>query len=115
VSDVVATTTPVATPAEHRQATRRWGDPVQVLVEVGLPGSEAVRGWIMNRSSGGLGVSVPQPVGQGSIVRVRATTAPPAIPWVEAEIRDCQPQTGRWFLHCRYAAPPPSEAVLFFK
>jgi hypothetical protein len=115
VSDAIVTPAQVAAFTEHRQATRRWGEPVQVFLEVGLPGSEALRGWIMNRSSGGLGLSVPQPVEERTIVRVRTVTAPSAVPWVEAEVINCQPQAGRWFLHCRYAAPPPSEAVLLFK
>jgi hypothetical protein len=54
VADAIAIPAPVAAFSEQRQTARRWGDPVQVLLELGPPGAEAVRGWIMNRSSGGL-------------------------------------------------------------
>ena len=56
---------------ERRQAPRRWGDPVQVLIWDEYPATQPTRGWIMNRSTGGLGLSAAQSTLEGAILSVR--------------------------------------------
>src|SRR5947209_5157612 len=72
---------PRVTFTERRQAPRRWGDPVQVSIWDGIPSNETSRGWIVNRSAGGLGVAAAQPALQGTVLNVRVSVAPDNVGW----------------------------------
>jgi hypothetical protein len=100
---------------ERRQAPRRWGDPIQVLILDGLVREEPVRGWVVNRSSGGLGLSAAESFLEGTILNVRIAIAPESVPWVRVIVKGCQPQSGRWFLSCQFVEIPPKEILLMFK
>jgi hypothetical protein len=100
---------------ERRQSARRWGDPVQVSIGEEHPASEPTRGWIVNRSTGGLGLSAPLPALEGAILRVRITIAPDTIPWCPVQVRGCNPSAGRWILNCQFVEPPPREVLLMFR
>ena len=106
-----------ATPSEpeRRQSPRRWGDPIEVLLRPELTTPEPARGWVKNRSAGGLCISVSQPVPEGTILEVRFSLAPTTIPWVQAQVKGCRSVTGRWILHCQYVGIPSPEAVLLFR
>jgi hypothetical protein len=106
-----------ATPSqpERRQSPRHWGDPIEVFLRNELTSAEPARGWIKNRSAGGLCISVSQAVPEGATVEVRFTLAPATIPWVRAEVRACRSVAGRWMLHCQYLGTPSPEAVLLFR
>jgi hypothetical protein len=100
---------------ERRQAPRRWGIPVEVFLLEGRPLAEPPRGWVRNRSTGGLGLSVTQPMAEGSILSVRVTTEPDTVPWVQLTVRNCHPLGDRWILGCQFTAPPPSDVMLTFR
>ena len=100
---------------ERRQSPRRWGDPIEVFVRGELTTAEPARGWVKNRSAGGLCIAVSQPVVEGTILEVRFTLAPDTIPWVRAQVKGCRSVTGRWMLHCQYLGVPSPEAVLLFR
>jgi len=100
---------------ERRQAPRRWGDPVQVFISDGGPATEPVRGWIMNRSAGGLGLSSAQPALEGALLSVRIAIAPETIPWTFLQVKSCIPSTGRWILGCQFVETPPREVLLMFR
>ncbi len=106
-----------ATPSqpERRQSPRRWSDPIEVFLRGETTTAEPARGWVKNRSAGGLCISVPRPVPEGTILEVRFTLAPEAIPWVRAQVKGCRSVTGRWVLHCQYLGVPSPEAVLLFR
>jgi hypothetical protein len=103
-----------ATP-ERRRAPRRWGDPVQLLLWDGFPGTEPFRGWIVNRSPGGLGISSSQPAAVGTVFQVRVAIAPDSVPWVPVAVRGCYPLAGRWILSCEFIQPPSKEILLLFR
>lgn len=100
---------------ERRQAPRRWGDPVQVLITDGTSRTEPARGWIVNRSTGGLGLSAAQPAVEGAVLSVRITTAPDTVPWTSVQVKSCLPATGRWILGCQFVEPPPRDVLLMFR
>lgn len=106
-----------ATPSqpERRQSPRRWGDPIEVFLRGEMTTAEPARGWVKNRSAGGLCISVSRPVPEGAILEVRFTLAPDTIPWVRAQVKGCRSATGRWMLHCQYLGDPSPEAVLLFR
>jgi hypothetical protein len=100
---------------ERRQAPRRWGDPVQVVIWDGYPSSNPARGWIVNRSAGGLGLSEAQPALEGALLSVRVAIAPETLPWTQVQVKSCIPVTGRWILGCQFVETPPREVLLMFR
>ena len=100
---------------ERRRSPRRWGDPVQVYLWDGYPGSEPGRGWIANRSEGGLGLTVLEPVMEGTVLNVRVTIAPETVPWVPLVVKHQHPLAGRWVLNCQLLGTPEREVLLMFR
>lgn len=100
---------------ERRQTPRRWGDPIQILLWDEFPGDEPARGWIVNRSTGGLGLSAAQPALEGALLSVRITIAPETIPWTRVQVKGCTPSAGRWILNCQFVETPPREVLLMFR
>ncbi len=100
---------------ERRQSTRRWGDPVQVLIWDHMASAEPTRGWIMNRCAEGLGLSAAQPFAEGNILSVRIANVADTVPWVRVEVRSAQLQAGRWLLGCRFVETPAKEVLLMFR
>ena len=115
------TTEPTVDPAvlnqtqERRRTPRRWGDPVQLLLWDGFPGTEPFRGWIVNRSPGGLGISSSQSVAAGTIFQVRVAIAPDSVPWIPVTVRGCYPLAGRWILSSEFVQPPSKDVLLLFR
>jgi PilZ domain len=115
---VVSSSTTLLTPVtftERRQAPRRWGDPVQVLISDGNSAIEPSRGWIVNRSAGGLGLAAGQPVLEGTVLSVRVTVAPDSVGWTQLQVKSCVPSTGRWILGCQFRETPAREVLLLFR
>jgi hypothetical protein len=100
---------------ERRQSPRRWGDPIQVFLWDENPLQQPVRGWIVNRSTGGLGLSAAQPVLEGTLLSVRISIAPDTVPWTRVQVKSCIPSAGRWILGCQFIEPPPQEILLMFR
>jgi hypothetical protein len=100
---------------ERRHSPRRWGDPVQVLITDADQRTEPIRGWTLNRSAGGLGLSSPDAIPTGAVIKVRAALAPETVPWVDVEVRSCSALAGRWVLSCQFVAPPPDDARMLFR
>jgi hypothetical protein len=111
VSDSTVTTT---APPERRQSPRRWGNPIQVVLQDGRR-AEPARGWVANRSAGGLGLSFAEPLSAGLRVQVRISVAPESMPSVDLEVIHCQALTGRWLAGCRFLTPPPADVLLMFR
>src|SRR5262245_51364805 len=71
---------------ERRKALRRGGNPVSVLLTDAERKAKPLDGWVVDRSTGGLCLSVPNAVEPGTIVGVRASDAPQSVPWVQLEV-----------------------------
>jgi hypothetical protein len=97
--------------AERREGLRRQGVPVPVRVDA--PGSAGAV--VIDRSTGGLCLSLDRAVPAGRVLRVRAENAPADSPWVAVEVRHCRPAEGRrWHLGCRFVERPPWNVLLMF-
>ena len=99
---------------ERRASPRRWGNPVLVEITEVSSEKEPQRGWVMNRSSGGLGLSSTNPVTIGSLLRVRAVTAGQSTIWVQVQVMNSNESSGRWMLSCRYVETQSQESVSQF-
>src|SRR5207253_212568 len=59
--------------AERRASVRRGGNPVSVLVTPTEHRTDPLSGWVLNRSSGGLGLLVDEALEIGTVVSVQPT------------------------------------------
>jgi hypothetical protein len=100
--------------SEQRKAYRRGGNPVQVLIRRPESALEPVRGLVLNRSTGGLCLSVEGMVAEGTILEVRPGNAPPITPWVEVEVRTCRRTQDGWEVGCQFVRTPPWALLLMF-
>ncbi len=108
----------VAAPAggslDRRQALRRGGNPVPVFITDAEAEAKPVRAYVLDRSTGGLCLSVPEAIEPGTVLSVRAVNAPPATPWVKIEVRNCRPVGNEFELGCKFLITPPWSILLLF-
>jgi hypothetical protein len=99
---------------ERRQSPRRWGEPLEVFIWSNDASADSRRAWVKNRSVGGIGLSVTEPVPEGVQLSVRPTLVPEGVPWVLVEVKNCRPFVGRWMLGCRFVDPLPDDVLALF-
>jgi len=99
---------------ERRIALRRGGNPVAVLISDAETRSTPSPGWVIDRSTGGLCLSVPDPVVEGTILSVRTSNAPESIPWVQLEVKNCRLVGREYELGCQFVRTPPWSVLLLF-
>ena len=85
-----------------------------VQVSDALALATPVEALVLNRSAGGLCLSINQEVAVGSRLSVRVATAPPSIPWVQVEVKYCNPFVKRWKVGCQFVPPPAVEVLCLF-
>jgi hypothetical protein len=99
---------------DRRQALRRGGNPVAVLLTDEDAEAEPIRAYVLDRSTGGLCLAVPEAIDAGTILSVRATNAPPTTPWVQLEVRNCRAVGNEFELGCKFVKTPPWSILLLF-
>jgi hypothetical protein len=98
---------------DRRSAPRRKGNSVDILLAP-KPEAEPIRGWVVDRSVGGLCLQTEKPVPQGSVMQVRPRSAPDSTPWTAVEIKSCRPDSGEWEVGCRFVKTPQWNVLLLF-
>jgi hypothetical protein len=96
---------------ERRAAPRRQGNTVEVQLVIG---KTTLRGWVRDRSQGGLGLVVEQPVAEGTTFKVRASSAAARVPWTDASVLSCRPTGERFELSCQFDRVPDRSELLTF-
>jgi hypothetical protein len=76
--------------------------------------AQAEPGLVINRSKGGLCVSVSQPVAVGTTLQLRACQAPDDTPWIPVLVRHCGANKDRWQLGCQFVEELPWSILLLF-
>jgi hypothetical protein len=99
---------------ERRVALRRGGNPVAILISDAEAHAEPHPGWVVDRSTGGLCLSVPDAVAEGTVLSVRTTNAPTTVPWVQIEVKNCRLVGKEYELGCRFVRTPPWSVMLLF-
>ncbi|OAI50904.1 hypothetical protein AYO44_17430 [Planctomycetaceae bacterium SCGC AG-212-F19] len=99
---------------DRRQALRRGGNPVAVFLTDAEAESKPVQAYVLDRSTGGICLTVPEAVQAGTVLSVRAVNAPPATPWVKVEVRNCRGVGDEFELGCRFLKTPPWNVLLLF-
>jgi hypothetical protein len=99
---------------EKRYALRRTGRPIKILIAQGDEKEQQYEGWVVDRSVGGLCLSVAAPVAENTILSVRALNAPEQIPWVKLEVKRCQATRDNYELGCQFVNTPTWNVLLLF-
>jgi hypothetical protein len=114
---------PLDNPADHgfllaggagqRSRGRRWGNPTEVQMR-SLIWAGTVRGLVVNRSGGGLGIFVDNKVPLSTVVQIGAVEAPSYVPWAAAEVRHCRKVGKGYFLGCQFNDDVPWNVCVWF-
>jgi len=100
-------------PRERRASVRRKGNPIGVIILAG-ESAPAEPGLVIDRSKGGLCVTMSQPVPVGTTLQLRACQAPEDTPWIPVLVRHCAAKGDRWHLGCQFTQELPWSVLLLF-
>ncbi|MFO0876298.1 MAG: PilZ domain-containing protein [Gemmataceae bacterium] len=98
---------------DRRVAPRRRGNTVQIHVRLD-PEADPRIGWVLDRSIGGLGILMDEPLTPGIRVQVRARNAPEPTPWIEAAVRSCRPEGSQYEVGLQFYHLPSWNLMLQF-
>lgn len=101
-------------PSELRRAFRREGNPTEVLIAMDGQKDRPGRGWVLDRSTGGLRLLVSEEYRQGLVLAVLPVNAPTMTPWSEIEVRSCRPCPDGFELGCQFLKTPAWSVLLMF-
>jgi hypothetical protein len=99
---------------ENRKAFRRQGNPVEVLVVNQQSQAAPFKGYVIDRSVGGLGLLLEGPIESGTLLTVRPVNAPHIAPWVEIVVRSSRESNPGWEIGCQFVKTPPWSILLMF-
>jgi PilZ domain-containing protein len=101
---------------ERRKAPRRRGNPVAILLADEEPDSEPVEGYVIDRSLGGLGVELDDPVNvePGMVLTVRPRRGAEHTAWTRVVVRSYEKLGANHRLGCQFTRPPNSQTMLHF-
>jgi hypothetical protein len=98
---------------DRRCAIRRRGNSVEVRLFT-APDKTPLRGWVLDRSVGGLCLLVEQEVAKGSTLRVRPRNASATTPGTDIIVRSCRPRGDQYELGCQFQGTPTWSLLLMF-
>jgi hypothetical protein len=101
-------------PGDNRNSFRRKGNPVEVLVVNQKTKAAPFKGYVFDRSVGGLGLYFDAPIEKESQLTVRPVNAPHMAPWVEVVVKSCRESEGGWEVGCQFVRTPPWALLLMF-
>ncbi len=70
--------------------------------------------WVMDRSLGGLGLSVDQSLEEGTVLRVRRLNAPADVPWVEIQVKSVRVKESTWEIGCQFTRSLTFDVLMQF-
>jgi hypothetical protein len=106
--------TPTSAPGEDRRSWPRRKRAIQVVIQAAGGAGDPFPAWVMDRSIGGLGLSIDQPVEPGTILRVRRPTAPADIPWVEIQVKSVRIKETTWEIGCQFTRSLTFDVLMQF-
>lgn len=99
---------------EERRATSRRRQSMVHVFDEAKTSTDPYRGFVVDRSLGGLCLAVPHEVQEETILRVRPVSAPASTPWVLVQVRNRRSKGGIWELGCEFLRTPSWEVLLLF-
>jgi hypothetical protein len=87
---------------------------IQVILQDAGGEGDPFPAWIMDRSIGGLGLSVDQPLEPGTILRVRRATAATDVPWAEIQVKSVRIKENTWEVGCQFTRSHSVDVLMQF-
>ena len=100
--------------ADRRGAVRREGSAVRVVLAAPIFRNGVGEGFVLDRSTGGLRITVATAVEPGTNVQVRAANAPESVEFVGMMVRSCRKNGEFFVLGCEFEKTPPWNVLLLF-
>jgi|ERR1051326_1865819 hypothetical protein len=100
--------------SERRSSVRRRGNPVAILIGDDKGERELGRGWVVDRSMGGLCLSCDIPLESAQVVTVKPVSAPGSVFWTQVEVRSCRHADDAYEVGCRFVKTPSWNQLLYF-
>ena len=101
-------------PDEHRKSPRRGGNPVEIYLARPADKNHPKRGWVLDRSIGGLCLWVNEELATDSVWAVLPINASEMTPWIDVEIVHCRAKDKGFEVGCRFIKAPPSLILMQF-
>ena len=98
---------------DRRSAPRRKGNTVEVQMNI-QEDQPHQRGWVVDRSMGGLCIMADEAIAEGTVVRLRPRVAAETVPWTEVTIRSCRKDGIYYELGCQFHRTPNWNLMLQF-
>ena len=98
---------------DRRSTPRRRGNSVEVQMNLD-DDKPLLRGWVLDRSIGGLCLMGEEAIAEGTVIRLRPRSAAETVPWTEVTIRSCREDGGRYELGCQFHRTPNWNLLLQF-
>jgi hypothetical protein len=99
---------------DKRRSLRRGGNPVPVVISDTLEPQRLEQGLVLNRSRGGLSLSVLQKVEVGRVLAVRTPDFPDCLASVQLRVRHCKQRGDDWQIGCQFMEELPWSILLMF-
>ena len=99
---------------ERRAALRRAGNAIPIYIADEKAEAEPITGWVLDRSTGGLCMSVEVEIEPNTVLSVRTRNAPESIPWWQIEVKSCRKSGKEYELGCMWVRTPPWSVLLLF-
>jgi hypothetical protein len=100
--------------ADRRGAVRREGTVVRVVLAAPTFRNGVGEGFVLDRSTGGLKITVATPLEPGMNMQVRAANAPESIGFVAVVVRSCRKSGEFYEIGCEFEKTPPWNVLLLF-
>jgi len=99
---------------ERREAVRRQGNAVAVLVSDADGNADPHHGLVVDRSLSGLRLVIGQPVEVDAVLSVRPAQEAVLTPWVQVHVKSCRRADVGWEVGCQFIRVPPSSLLWSF-
>jgi hypothetical protein len=105
---------PSRRPGDKRRSLRRHGHLVTVLISDARKPKKPLRGLVLDRSRGGLYLSVPRRIDEGSELTVCTPDFPDHVAPVRLLVRHCKQKGREWRIGCQFVDELPWSVLLLF-
>jgi hypothetical protein len=99
---------------DRRTSRRRVGNPISIYIADEMAVAEPIPGWVMDRSSTGLGLWVDEEEPVGTLLRVRPVKTKDPDWWTQVVVRHCRAESGRYVVGCQFVDRVPWNQLKLF-
>lgn len=98
---------------DRRAAPRRKGNTVEVQINI-KEDEPITRGWVLDRSIGGLCIMTEEAITEGTVIRLRPRSTAETMPWTDATVKSCRKDGTQYELGCQFHRTPSWNLLLQF-